>query len=249
MHGAVKAIIRDGEADVVAVEEPLEIRADGEAIVVTMRTPGRDAELAAGFLFGEGLVREAPDVGLTDDLAANTIEVRSPLARRPASRRFYATSSCGVCGKGALEEIAVHAERLPPGPSCARELLAGLPDRLVQPAFARSGGIHATGLFDRHGVLVDVAEDVGRHNAMDKVIGRALLDGRLPLHDHILCVSGRLSFELVQKAAVAGAPILVGVGAPSSLAVLLAEDRRMTLCGFARRGRVNVYTAPERVSG
>jgi len=249
MHGAVKAIIRDGEADVVAVEEPLEIRADGEAIVVTMRTPGRDAELAAGFLFGEGLVRAAPDVGMTDDFAANTIEVRSPLARRPASRRFYATSSCGVCGKGALEEIAVHAERLPPGPSCARELLAGLPDRLVQPAFARSGGIHATGLFDRHGVLVDVAEDVGRHNAMDKVIGRALLDGRLPLHDHILCVSGRLSFELVQKAAVAGAPILVGVGAPSSLAVLLAEDRRMTLCGFARRGRVNVYTAPERVSG
>ena len=249
MHGAVKAIIRDGEADVVAVEEPLEIRADGEAIAVTMRTPGRDAELAAGFLFGEGLVRAAPDVGLTYDFAANTIEVRSPLARRPAARRFYATSSCGVCGKGALEEIAVHAERLPPGPFCARELLAGLPDRLVQPAFARSGGIHATGLFDRHGVLVDVAEDVGRHNAMDKVIGRTLLDGRLPLHDHILCVSGRLSFELVQKAAVAGAPILVGVGAPSSLAVLLAEDRRMTLCGFARRGRVNVYTAPERVSG
>jgi FdhD protein len=249
MHGAVKAIIRDGEADVVAVEEPLEIRAGGEPIAVTMRTPGRDAELAAGFLFGEGLVREAPDVGLTDDFAANTIEVRSPLARRPASRRFYTTSSCGVCGKGALDEIAVHAERLPPGPYCARELLAGLPDRLVQPAFARSGGIHATGLFDHNGALVDIAEDVGRHNAMDKVIGRALLDRRVPLHDHILCVSGRLSFELVQKAAVAGAPILVGVGAPSSLAVLLAEDRRMTLCGFARRGRVNVYTVPERVSG
>ena len=249
MTSSVKSIIRDGEADLVAVEEPLEIRADGEPIAVTMRTPGRDTDLAAGFLYGEGLVRTVPDVGLTEDFAGNTIEVRSPLARQPASRRFYTTSSCGVCGKGALEEIAVHAERLPPGPSCARGLLAGLPDRLVQPAFARSGGIHATGLFDRHGALVDVAEDVGRHNAMDKVIGRALLDGRLPLHEHVLCVSGRLSFELVQKAAVAGTPILVGVGAPSSLAIALAADRGLTLCGFARRGRMNVYTAPERVSG
>jgi len=249
VNGSVKAIIRDGEVDVVAVEEPLEIRAGGEPIAVTMRTPGRDAELAAGFLFGEGLVRTAPDVGLTDDLAGNTIEVRSPLARQPASRRFYTTSSCGVCGKGALEEIAVYAEPLPSGPSCARDLLAGLPDRLVQPGFARSGGIHATGLFDHNGAPVDVAEDVGRHNAMDKVIGRALLEGRLPLHEQVLCVSGRLSFELVQKAAVAGAPILVGAGAPSSLAVALAEDRRITLCGFARHGRVNVYTAPERVVG
>jgi FdhD protein len=249
VNGSVKSILRDGGPDLVAVEEPLEIRVDGEAIAVTMRTPGRDADLAAGFLYGEGLVRGAPDVGLTDDLAGNTVEVHSPLARQPAARRFYATSSCGVCGKGALEEIAVYAEPLPPGPSCARDLLAGLPDRLVQPAFARSGGVHATGLFDRHGVLVDVAEDVGRHNAMDKVVGRALLDGRLPLHGQILCVSGRLSFELVQKAAVAGAPILVGVGAPSSLAIALAADRELTLCGFARRGRVNVYTAPERVFG
>lgn len=248
MHAAVRPILRDGEADFVAVEEPLEIRAGGEAIAVTMRTPGRDADLAAGFLFGEGLIRAAPDIGLTDDFAVNTIEVRSPLARRPASRRFYTTSSCGVCGKGALEEVAVHAEPLPPGPACARGLLAGLPDRLVQPGFARSGGLHATGMFDRHGTVLDVAEDVGRHNAMDKVIGRALLDGRLPLHDHVLCVSGRLSFELVQKAAVAGAPILVGVGAPSSLALALAADRGLTLCGFARRGRMNVYTAPERVA-
>jgi FdhD protein len=248
VSSSVKSILRDGEPDLVAIEEPLEIRADGKAIAVTMRTPGRDADLAAGFLYGEGLIRSAPDVDLTDDLAANTIEVHSPLARRPASRRFYTTSSCGVCGKGALEEVAVHAEPLPRGPTCARGLLAGLPDRLVQPAFARSGGIHATGLFDRRGVLVDVAEDVGRHNAMDKVIGRALLDGRLPLHEHVLCVTGRLSFELVQKAVVAGAPILVGVGAPSSLAIALAATRELTLCGFARRGRVNVYTAPERVS-
>jgi FdhD protein len=249
VNASVKSIVRDGEPDLVAVEEPLEIRADGQPIAVTMRTPGRDLDLAAGFLYGEGLVRTIPDVGLTDDFAANTVEVRSPLDRQPASRRFYTTSSCGVCGKGALEEIAVHAATLPPGPPCARDLLAGLPDRLVQPAHARSGGIHATGLFDRHGVLLDVAEDVGRHNAMDKVVGAALLDERLPLHDHILCVSGRLSFELVQKAAVAGAPILVGVGAPSSLAISLAADRRMTLCGFARHGRVNVYTSPERVSG
>ena len=249
MISSVKRVFRDGEPDLVAVEEPLEIRAGGQPIAVTMRTPGCDEELASGFLFGEGLIRAAPDVGLTDDFAANTIEVRSPLAREPASRRFYTTSSCGVCGKGALEEIAVHAEPLPPGPSYARDLLAGLPDRLVQPGFARSGGLHATGLFDRHGSLIDVAEDVGRHNAMDKVIGRALLDGRLPLHDQVLCVSGRLSFELVQKAAVAGAPVLVGVGAPSSLAIALAADRDLTLCGFARHGRMNVYTAPERVSG
>jgi FdhD protein len=249
VNSSVKRIVRDGETDLVAVEEPLEIRAGGEPIAVTMRTPGRDSELASGFLFGEGLIRAAPDVGLTDDLAANTIEVRSPLAREPASRRFYTTSSCGVCGKGALEEIAVHAEPLPRGPSYARDLLAGLPDRLVQPGFARSGGLHATGLFDRYGTLIDVAEDVGRHNAMDKVIGRALLDGCLPLHDQVLCVSGRLSFELVQKAAVAGAPILVGVGAPSSLAIALAADRDLTLCGFARHGRMNVYTAPDRVSG
>ena len=129
----------------------------------------------------------------------------------------------------------------------SRELLAALPDRLEQPAFQRTGGLHATGLFDRQGELVLTREDVGRHNAMDKVIGRALLDGLVPLHEHALCVSGRLSFELVQKAAVAGAPILVGVGAPSSLAVELAADRRMTLCGFARAGRLNVYAGAQRV--
>ena len=129
----------------------------------------------------------------------------------------------------------------------ARALLADLPERLRQPAFEATGGLHATGLFDAAGELLEVREDVGRHNAMDKVVGRALLDGMLPLHGHALCVSGRLSFELVQKASVAGAPILVGVGAPSSLAISLAADRGMTLCGFARRGSVNVYTGPERV--
>jgi FdhD protein len=153
-----------------------------------------------------------------------------------------------VCGKGALEEVAVLSPPLPPGPTVSRELLAALPDRLEQPAFKLTGGLHATGLFTEAGELLIAREDVGRHNAMDKVIGRALLDGLVPLNQRILCVSGRLSFELVQKAAVAGAPILVGVGAPSSLAVELAADRNMTLCGFARRGRMNVYTHPQRVA-
>ena len=244
---ALKRVMRDGESDLVAIEEPLEIRVDGDPIAVTMRTPGHDEELAAGFLYGEGLIEQPPAVGLTDDLAANTIEVAGPLTRQPGARRFYTTSSCGVCGKGALEEVAVHSPQLLSGQLVARGLLAELPDRLVQPGFARTGGLHATGLFDLAGELLCVREDVGRHNAMDKVVGWALTSGRLPLDHALLCVSGRLSFELVQKAAVAGCPILVGVGAPTSLAVELAADRGMTLCGFARRGRINVYTHPERV--
>ena len=239
---------RDGAPDFVAVEEPLEIRVDGEPIAITMRTPGHDEELAAGFLFGEGLIERPPRVGPPADLAANTIEVAGPLARVPSARRFYTTSSYGVCGKGALEELAVLCQPLAPGPRLPRTLLADLPERLEQPGFMRSGGLHATGLFDADGAALCVREDVGRHNAMDKVIGWALLSGCLPLHPRVLCVSGRLSFELVQKAAVAGAPVLVGVGAPTSLAVALAADRGLTLCGFARRGRMNVYTAPERVA-
>lgn len=238
----------DGVRDHVAVEEPLEIRVDGRPLAVTMRTPGHDEELAAGFLFGEGLVTTAPRVGLTDDLAANVVEVAGPLARTPGERRFYTTSSCGVCGKGALEEVAVHAPQLPDGPVVERGLLAGLPERLEQPAFQSTGGLHATGLFNTDGELLIAREDVGRHNAMDKVIGRALADGDVPLHDHMLCVSGRLSFELVQKAAVAGAPILVGVGAPTSLAIELAADRGLTLAGFARGDSVNVYTRGDRVA-
>jgi FdhD protein len=243
------SVEHDGELDRVAVEEPLEIRVDGEPIAVTMRTPGADEELALGFLFGEGLIDAPRDAGAPADLAANAVEVAGPLTRRPDSRRFYTTSSCGVCGKGALEEVAVRAPRLGDGPIVDRDLLAALPDRLEQPAFERSGGLHATGLFDSAGQPALVREDVGRHNAMDKVIGRALLDGRLPLAESILCVSGRLAFELVQKAAMAGCPILVGVGAPTSLAVELARDRRMTLAGFARHGHVNVYAGADRVSG
>jgi FdhD protein len=240
-------IRHDGGTDTVAVEEPLEIRVGGEPLAVTMRTPGHDEELALGFLYGEGLIDGPRAAGLTDDFAKNTIEVVGPLLRDPGARRFYTTSSCGVCGKGAIEEVAVQSGRLPAGPEVARELVARLPERLAQPAFERTGGVHATGLFDAQGELLLSREDVGRHNAMDKVVGRALLDGLLPLHAFILCVSGRLSFELVQKAAVAGAPILVGVGAPSSLAIELAAERGVTLCGFARGSSVNVYTHGERV--
>ena len=239
--------MRDGEPDVVAIEEPLEIRVDGEPLAVTMRTPGCDEELAAGFLYGEGLIDRPVEVGPAADLAANVVDVRGPLLRSPGRRRFYTTSSCGVCGKGALEEVAVTSAPAPPGPEVQRELLAALPERLDQPGFARTGALHATGLFDAGGGALCVREDVGRHNAMDKVVGWALAAGLLPLHGRILCVSGRVSFELVQKAAVAGAPIIVGVGAPTSLAVELAGERGMTLCGFARRGRLNVYTGAQRV--
>jgi FdhD protein len=238
---------RDGMPDRVAIEDPLEIRVRGEALAVTMRTPGHDEELALGFLHGEGLIGAAAPAGPPPDLAANIVDVDAQLSFDPGRRRFYTTSSCGVCGKGALAEVAVHAPALPAGPRIARSLLADLPERLRQPAFDATGGLHATGLFDVSGTLLHAREDVGRHNAMDKVVGRALLNGLLPLHDHLLCVSGRLSFELVQKAAVAGAPVLVGVGAPTSLAVALAADRGMTLCGFARGGAVNVYSGAERV--
>jgi FdhD protein len=233
--------------DVVAIEEPLEIRVDGKPLAVTMRTPGHDEELALGFLYSEGLIDSPRTAGPTEDFAGNIVEVEGPLVREPSSRRFYATSSCGVCGKGALEEVAVLSAALPAGPTIRRQLAAELPSRLEQPSFQHTGGLHATGLFAPSGELILTREDVGRHNAMDKVIGRALLDGLVPLNERILCVSGRLSFELVQKAAVAGAPVLIGVGAPSSLAVSLAADRGLTLCGFARGSRVNVYTHPERV--
>jgi FdhD protein len=247
MSFAYVKVEHDGVSDTVAVEEPLEIRVDGRPLTVTMRTPGHDEELALGFLYGEGLIDGPRAAGPTDDFAVNTVEVAGPLSRDPGERRFYTTSSCGVCGKGALEEVAVHSAPLRDGPRVSRSLVADLPNRLEQPTFQQTGGLHATGLFSNEGRLLRTREDVGRHNAMDKVIGRALLDGLAPLSERILCVSGRLSFELVQKAAVAGAPILVGVGAPSSLAISLADDRGLTLCGFARRGRMNVYTHPARI--
>ena len=247
MSSAYVKVEHDGTSDTVAVEEPLEIRVESRPLAVTMRTPGHDEELALGFLYGEGLIDGPRAAGLTEDFAANTVEVGGPLVFEPGERRFYTTSSCGVCGKGALEEVAVLSPPVSAEPTIARALAAGLPSRLEQPGFRRTGGLHATGLFDADGELLYTREDVGRHNAMDKVVGRALLDGIVPLGERILCVSGRLSFELVQKAAVAGAPILVGVGAPSSLAISLADDRGLTLCGFARRGRMNVYTHPQRI--
>jgi FdhD protein len=248
LRGAYATVKAPGFEDEVAVEEPLEIRVDGSPLAVTMRTPGEDEELALGFLHGEGLIHREHPVGPSEDLALNTVDVAGPLQREPSRRQFFTSSSCGVCGKGALEEVAVTALPAPPGPRVSAQLLAHLPDKLRQPTFLRTGGLHAAGLFTPQGELVAVREDVGRHNALDKVIGYALRQRMVPLHPHILCVSGRLSFELVQKAAVAGAPILVGVGAPSSLAIRLADDRGMTLAGFARDDRVNVYTGLERVT-
>jgi FdhD protein len=238
----------DVETDRLAVEEPLEIRVNGEAVAVTMRTPGHDEELALGFCLTEGLRPRA--ARLPADLAANTVEVDAPDADLELIRRsFYTSSSCGVCGKGALEAVAVDAPRVESDLVVPYPVTAGLPDRLheAQATFALTGSLHATGLFAPDGELLCLREDVGRHNAMDKVIGWAAREGMLPLARSVLCVSGRLSFELVQKAAVAGCPIMVAVGAPSSLAVELADDRGITLCGFVRDGRATVYTHPGRV--
>jgi FdhD protein len=236
------------EPDEIAVEEPLEIRVDGQAIAVTMRTPGHDEELALGFLLSEGV--SPLRASLPPDLAQNTVDVEVEAFDFDRLRRnFYTSSSCGVCGKGALEAVAVESPRLESDLVVPAELVAQLPDRLreAQPTFAATGGLHATGLFSPDGELLAVREDVGRHNAMDKVVGWAFGERLLPLTEKLLCVSGRLSFELVQKAAVAGCPLLVAVGAPSSLAVELARDRGVTLCGFVRGGRVNVYSEPQRI--
>jgi FdhD protein len=236
------------EDDLVAVEEPLEIRINGEPVAVTMRTPGHDEELALGFCLTEGL--DPVTARVPDDLAANTIEVEaSGFDPERLRRHFYTSSSCGVCGKGAIEAVQVAAPRVEGTLEIDADLLASLPDRLreAQRAFAATGGLHATGLFTATGELLCAREDVGRHNALDKVVGRAFLEGLLPLATSVLCVSGRLSFELVQKASVAGCPVLVAVGAPSSLAVELAEDRGVTLCGFVREGRMTVYSEPWRV--
>ena len=232
----------------VAVEEPLEIRIAGEPVAVTMRTPGHDEELALGFCLTEGLQPVAARI--PDDLAANTVDVDATgFDPERLHRHFYTSSSCGVCGKGAIEAIEVSAPRVESTLEVPAALIASLPGLLLdaQRAFAATGGLHATGLFDDRGDLLCAREDVGRHNAMDKVVGWAFLEGLLPLAGSVLCVSGRLSFELVQTASVAGCPVLVAVGAPSSLAVDLAQDRGITLCGFAREGRMTVYSEPWRV--
>ena len=236
------------ETDLVAVEEPLEIRIGGEPVAVTMRTPGHDEELALGFCISEGMAPLAARV--PDDLAANTVEVEADgFDPERLRRHFYTSSSCGVCGKGAIEAVQVSAPRVESSLEVAQDVVAALPERLreAQRAFAVTGGLHATGLFDESGGLLCVREDVGRHNAMDKVVGWAFSERVLPFSSSVLCVSGRLSFELVQKAAVAGCPVLVAVGAPSSLAVELAADRGVTLCGWVRDGRVTVYSERWRI--
>ena len=246
-------------ADLLAAEEPLEIRVDGEPLTVTMRTPGDDIDLAAGFLFTEGLLRQLDavhEIRMCDDnVAAVTFKPgqESVANRVAANRNFITTSACGVCGKDSIEAIRVRsafdvaADQARVSPA----VLAGLPDRLreAQRVFSHTGGLHAAGLFTTDGSLAVLREDVGRHNAVDKVIGWALRAGRLPLTGHILMVSGRASFELVQKAAVAGLPVLAAVSAPSSLAADLAEETGMTLVGFLRGNSMNAYTGLQRLTG
>jgi FdhD protein len=246
--------------DFVAAEEPLELRLDGEPVAVTMRTPtpGQDAELAVGFLVGEAILSprdiarvsecrsQAGDGGIAD--------VRLAPGARPADgwqRSFYTTSSCGICGKASIDAIRVVAAPLTEGPRIARETLFALPRALrsSQRVFDRTGGLHAAALFDRRGELRLLREDVGRHNAVDKLVGRFAMDGRLPLDDGVLLVSGRASFEIVQKALVAGVPVVAAVSAPSSLAVGLAQETGMTLVGFLRGDGFNVYAGAERIQG
>jgi FdhD protein len=245
----IRGDVRERVQDELAIEEPLEIRVDGEPLAVTMRTPGEDEELAVGFLAGEGLIAGAADVeqaGPPADLAANTVDVRTSngLRHDPGSRSFYTTSSCGVCGKGAMESVRVQAGEAPQPQAVDVAVVRSAPVRArsEQSAFERTGGLHATALFEASGELIVVREDVGRHNAMDKAIGSQLLAGRYPLNGVVACLSGRASFELVQKAALAGLAGIVAVGAPSSLAVELARERSMLLCGFVKSESFNVYS-------
>jgi FdhD protein len=238
--------------DLVAVEEPLEIRIGGKPVSITMRTPGNDVELAAGFLFGEGILRSATDIERTED-GANRVDItiRTEVDTDRLERNFYTTSSCGVCGKASIEAVyATGCTMLPRnGFAVAAAVIHGSPRTLreSQAVFDRTGGLHAAALFDHEGKLASVREDVGRHNAVDKVIGAEFLAGRTPLINRMLLVSGRVSFELVQKAVMAGIPLLAAVGAPSSLAVELARRFALTLLGFVRDDRFNMYSADWRV--
>ncbi len=249
---------RTGGADVVTGEEPLEIRLDGGAVAVTMRTPvpGQDAELALGFLLGEAIV--------TADQVARVQECTSEggdggiadVRLRPGAeafdgwqRRFYATSSCGICGKASVDAVRVTAGALPDGPHLDARTIAELPAELrrAQRVFDRTGGLHAAAIFDVDGRALIVREDVGRHNAVDKAVGRAAMDGLLPLSNHALMVSGRASFEIIQKAVMAAIPIVAAVSAPSTLAVQLARESNVTLLGFVRDGGFNAYAGVARI--
>jgi FdhD protein len=261
---AVRGDSLEVRADRVVGEEPLEIRAAGPgqepvAVAVTMRTPGHEHELAVGFLRTEGLIEGPEVVGVEtgdpgtmnqpDDTALVRLS-RAFDASRVAERHFVATASCGICGKASLDEIALRADPIPAGtPVVARSTLLALPDALrgAQRAFDETGGLHASGLFSPTGELRVLREDVGRHNALDKAIGSQVLDGALPLDDTILMVSGRVSFEIVQKAAVAGIPIICAVSAPSDLAISAADRLGVTLVGFLRGDGFNVYTHDDRI--
>jgi FdhD protein len=250
--------------DRLATEEPMEIRVDEPSgvqrnVAVTMRTPGNDFDLAVGFLFTEGLLGGADQVRNVRYCAVPreeqhynvvSVTVTRALPEFESSRNFYATSSCGICGKASLDAIETRSEPVAPGPEVSAEVLAGLPETLrrAQSVFDRTGGLHAAALFDAAGRLIASREDVGRHNAVDKVIGSELLAGRVPLSGTILLVSGRASFEIVQKAAAAGIPVICAVSAPSSLAVDAARRFGMTLIGFLRGERFNVYAHPERIA-
>ncbi|ELS50933.1 putative protein FdhD like protein [Streptomyces viridochromogenes Tue57] len=251
--------------DTLVAEEPLEIRLCGKPLAIIMRTPGDDFALAAGFLVSEGVVGRAEEVativycaGATQDglNTYNVVDVRLatgvPVPDITLERNVYTTSSCGLCGKASLHAVRTTA-RWPiadtPPVRVTPDLLAALPDRLraAQRVFERTGGLHAAGLFSPEGELLDLREDVGRHNAVDKLIGRAFQSGRLPLSRSILLVSGRASFELAQKAVMAGIPVLAAVSAPSSLAVDLAAETGLTLVGFLRGGSMNVYAGEQRL--
>lgn len=261
----------DEKLDQVAVEEPLEIRVvsgpaekrRGKSLSITMRTPGHDEELALGFLFTEGILNDFKQVQKVEfggpvaqgQSQPNTIFVElsydSEFDVRKLQRHFYTTSSCGVCGKASLD--ALKQQELFPVTSAltvSPDVVAGLPETLRQhqDSFLKTGGIHAAGLFDRQGNLIQLREDVGRHNALDKLIGARMRSGQLPASDAVLLVSGRASFELLQKTLTAGIPIFVAVGAPSSLAVDLAEEFQVTLVGFASARRFNIYTHPGRIA-
>ncbi len=249
--------------DYLAAEEPLEIRIGADPLSVTMRTPGHDIELAAGFLFTEGLVQRRAQVGTLEEAPSETEDenrgnvVVAKLAAdadydsEKSRRNFFAASSCGICGKASIDSIRSRTLSAPnPDFRLDPELLVRLPDALreSQAVFGRTGGLHAAGLFDAAGKLLVLREDIGRHNAVDKVIGWALLEDRVPLSDSVLMVSGRGGFEIVQKAIVAGLPVVASVSAPSSLAVQLAREMGQTLIGFLRGRRFVIYSGEERVT-
>ncbi|HEX8911597.1 MAG TPA: formate dehydrogenase accessory sulfurtransferase FdhD [Humisphaera sp.] len=242
--------------DDLVAEEPLEIRVRGRAISVTMRTPGHDAELAAGFLLSEGVVRRSGDILRVEPCGRNADGNVLNVVLAPEvfvdfdrlTRHVFAGSSCGLCGKATVDAVRSNLPPAGPGPVVRAEALAAMPDalRAAQAAFARTGGLHAAGLFDAAGRLLVAREDVGRHNAVDKVVGHALAHG-LPAGDLVLLVSGRTSFEILQKALAAGVTVVAAVSAPSSLAVAFARDAGQTLIGFLRGRRMNVYSRPDRV--